>query len=228
VLGAAAERAPGKTEGELRDHLALFMFFGDDVEASVGTLSGGERRRLSLARLLLSGFDYLCMDEPTNHLDIPTREGLESSLAQFPGGVAVVSHDREFLARVADRILLVSGGRGRLYEGGFAEFWAARAEEKALAEASARAGRADRRQERGEARPQQRPVMAPGRVRNPMELAKLEAQIIDKEDEQRALRETMGLPESWKDPIKMRDLKQREQELATELQELNRRWENWQ
>jgi hypothetical protein len=61
-----------------------------------------------------------------------------------------------------------------------------------------------------------------------MELAKLEAQIIDKEDEQRALRETMGLPESWKDPIKMRDLKQREQELATELRELNRRWENWQ
>jgi ATP-binding cassette subfamily F protein 3 len=227
VLSAAAERAPGKTEGELRDHLALFMFFGDDVESPVGTLSGGERRRLSLARLLLSGFDYLCMDEPTNHLDISTREGLESALGDFPGGVAVVSHDREFLARVADRILHVSGGRGRLYEGGFAEFSAARAEEKLRLEAVARAGRADRRQERVEAQPQ-KPNTQPGRVRNPMELAKLEARIIEKEDEQRLVRETMGLPESWKDPIKMRDLKQREQELASELVELNRRWENWQ
>ena len=95
VLDALAAIAPKATGKELRDHLGLFMFSGDEVEKSVETLSGGEKRRLCLARLVWGEYDYLCLDEPTNHLDITAREGLEEAIRSYPGATLVISHDRE-------------------------------------------------------------------------------------------------------------------------------------
>lgn len=102
---------PGMTDTEIRSTLAAFLFTGDDVFKLVGDLSGGERGRLSLAKLILSPCNFLVLDEPTNHLDITSREILEDALSQYTGTVLAVSHDRYFLNRVATRILELTDGR---------------------------------------------------------------------------------------------------------------------
>jgi ATP-binding cassette subfamily F protein 3 len=88
-----------------RSVLGAFLFSGDDVFRPIRNLSGGEKARLSLLKLLMSGANFLVLDEPTNHLDIPSREAVEDALLAFPGTVLTVSHDRYFLDKVADRVL---------------------------------------------------------------------------------------------------------------------------
>ncbi len=98
-----------RTELEMRSTLARFRFVGDDVYKLVGELSGGERARLTLSKLVLSDINLLILDEPTNHLDIASREALETALAEFDGTVIAVSHDRYFLGKLATRLLDLTG-----------------------------------------------------------------------------------------------------------------------
>ncbi|RME27198.1 MAG: ABC transporter ATP-binding protein, partial [Deltaproteobacteria bacterium] len=105
VLEELAACRPDLSEQALRDLAGQFMFSGDDVTRRVETFSGGEQSRLALAMLVIGNYNTLLLDEPTNHLDIPSREVLEEALLQFPGTVVVVSHDRYFLDKVANRIL---------------------------------------------------------------------------------------------------------------------------
>ena len=109
---------PQKTDGEIRSTLALFLFSGEDVFKSVAMLSGGERARLTLAKLMLKPVSLLILDEPTNHLDIGSREALETAVAAFDGTVIAVSHDRYFIDRVATRIVELD----RAAEGGVTEY----------------------------------------------------------------------------------------------------------
>ncbi|MBQ1391790.1 MAG: ABC-F family ATP-binding cassette domain-containing protein, partial [Firmicutes bacterium] len=92
-------------EGELRNILGRFLFTGDMVFRQVGSLSGGEKARLSLLKLMMGGANVLVLDEPTNHLDIASKEAFEEALEEYPGTVITVTHDRYFLNRVPDRIL---------------------------------------------------------------------------------------------------------------------------
>ncbi len=103
---------PTLTETEIRSTLALFCFVGDDVFRTVSVLSGGERARLTLAKLILSHVNLLVLDEPTNHLDIPSREALETALEAFDGTVLAVSHDRYFMDKLATRVLSLKPGTG--------------------------------------------------------------------------------------------------------------------
>jgi ATP-binding cassette subfamily F protein 3 len=96
---------PTKTDLELRSTLALFLFDADDILKRVSTLSGGERARLTLAKLILKKVNLLIMDEPTNHLDIGSSEALENALMAFEGTIIAVSHDRYFINRIATRII---------------------------------------------------------------------------------------------------------------------------
>ncbi len=96
---------PNKTDLELRSTLALFLFDADDIQRKVSTLSGGERARLTLSKLILKKVNLLIMDEPTNHLDIGSCEALESALMAFDGTIIAVSHDRYFINRIATRII---------------------------------------------------------------------------------------------------------------------------
>jgi ATP-binding cassette, subfamily F, member 3 len=117
------------TAGELRSFLAKFLFTGDDVYKHVRDLSGGEKGRLALAKLIYSRVNVLVLDEPTNHLDIPSREALEEALDAFEGTIVTISHDRYFLDRVATQILALDGeGVAEHYDGDYTEYhdWKAR------------------------------------------------------------------------------------------------------
>ena len=111
------------TAGELRSFLAKFLFSGDDVYKHVRDLSGGEKGRLALAKLIYSGVNVLVLDEPTNHLDIPSREALEGALEAYEGTIVTISHDRYFLDRVATQILALDGeGHAEHYNGDYTEY----------------------------------------------------------------------------------------------------------
>lgn len=105
VIDEIWDAFPNLNHSQIRGYLAKFMFFGDDIFKFVGDLSGGERVRLSLLKLMLSGANFLLMDEPTNHLDIDSKEILEEALNDYEGTVFIVSHDRYFINNVADKII---------------------------------------------------------------------------------------------------------------------------
>ena len=114
---------PSATAGELRSFLAKFLFTGDDVYKHVRDLSGGEKGRLALAKLIYSRVNVLVLDEPTNHLDIPSREALEEALSAYEGTIVTISHDRYFLDRVATQILALDGlGGAEHYDGDYTEY----------------------------------------------------------------------------------------------------------
>ncbi len=118
-----AQRATGLQRPQAQTLLGRFLFSGWEVhEKPVTALSGGERRRLSLALLVASGANFLVLDEPTNHLDLESREALEEALEAFPGTVLLVSHDRAVLDAVARRTLAIEDGALRSYDGGWADY----------------------------------------------------------------------------------------------------------
>jgi ATP-binding cassette subfamily F protein 3 len=107
----------------LRSFLAKFLFVGDDVYKHVRDLSGGEKGRLALAKLIYSRVNVLVLDEPTNHLDIPSREALEEALSAYEGTIITISHDRYFLDKVATQILALDGlGGAEHYDGDYTEY----------------------------------------------------------------------------------------------------------
>ncbi len=127
----AAQRATGLSPGKARALLGRFLFSGEEAEKPLSGLSGGERRRLSLAVLVQSGANVLILDEPTNHLDIESREALEDALRSFPGAILLVSHDRALLDAVGTRTVAVEECSLRSYEGGWPEYVRVRDERRA-------------------------------------------------------------------------------------------------
>ncbi len=118
-----AQRLTGRSPGSAADLLHKFLFTRDDLEKTIGVLSGGEKARLQLAALIVSGSDMLLLDEPTNHLDIDSREAVEDALEEFTGTLVMVSHDRYFLDKLADRVLYFDPPSVNPFEGNFSEFW---------------------------------------------------------------------------------------------------------
>jgi len=110
VLDEARSANPQLSTEQVRDRLGAFLFRGDDVFKTVGDLSGGQQNRLMLCKLVLSEPDVLILDEPTNHLDIDSREMLEAALQDYNGTIITVSHDRYFLDRVAEQLLIIGAG----------------------------------------------------------------------------------------------------------------------
>jgi len=118
-MGRAARKVP---ETELRSLLGCFLFSGDDVFKPLGVLSGGERNRYALARILVSPSNFLLLDEPTNHLDMRAKDVLLEAIANFSGTVIFVSHDRYFIDRLATRVLEIENGTAMTYEGNYEDY----------------------------------------------------------------------------------------------------------
>ncbi len=113
---------PHMTQTEIRNALAVFLFKGEDVFKEIKTLSGGERARVELAKLMLKPVNFLIMDEPTNHLDIDSREALENALLNYDGTLLMVSHDRYFINKLAERVLYMDNTGLKNYIGNYDDF----------------------------------------------------------------------------------------------------------
>ena len=132
VIDTLYEAVPDWTQTQVRSLLGSFCFSNEAVFKEVGQLSGGEKARLALALMLLSPCNLLVLDEPTNHLDIPAKQMLEAALKEYEGAALIVSHDRYFLAQVANKIVEIKDGDLVLYRGDYAYYEQKKEEEKEL------------------------------------------------------------------------------------------------
>jgi ATP-binding cassette subfamily F protein 3 len=198
----------------LRSLLAAMLFRSDEIDKPASVLSGGERKRLMLTRMLLQGNNVLLFDEPTNHLDIPSREALELALSVYEGTLIVVSHDRHFLDQCADRILWIEDGTWRLTEGGYREAFEARtrarerlAKPKVVSTAPV---------VQGEPPPARRPSPAFARLST----EDLEKKIVKCEEWIAALNGRFADPALFKNPAELKNLQEAIGAAQAELKEL--------
>jgi ATP-binding cassette subfamily F protein 3 len=228
------------TLGEARSYLARFLFRGEDVFKHVSVLSGGERNRLALAKLILSAPNVLLLDEPTNHLDIESRHALDQAVSEFDGTVICASHDRYFLDQVATAILEIADGRWRLYDGNYSyyrEKKAAEAAEGMSEEGAAGAvaqgtGRSGGDQARG-GTPVARSATRSGRrgrAREASREAMREADLIEAEIEQAearlaAVEELLASEGLYSDGERAREVVTEHRAIIEELEKLYEAWE---
>ncbi|MEO0481682.1 MAG: ABC-F family ATP-binding cassette domain-containing protein [Planctomycetota bacterium] len=226
VFAALRQVDPEATDKEIRDHLALFLFHGEEVESPVEGLSGGEKQRLNLARLTRSPYDLLLLDEPTNHLDMEGREGLEDAIRGFPGTVVIVTHDRALIDTVCDRVLYLEGGQVRDFRGSLDECMDSILQERAQKRSAAKHEKQAARAETAATAEPKKAAQAT-KIRNPMKFAELEANIVETEEKLETARSDMALEENYRDAQKFQALQELEKTLERELQKLYERWENW-
>lgn len=211
---------------EIRNTLAAFLFTGDDVYKRIGDLSGGERGRVSLAKLMLSESNFLILDEPTNHLDITSKEILEDALNSYEGTVLYVSHDRYFINRTADRILELRDKTLTGYLGNYDYY----TEKKQALTANAGSGDvsgADKAEAVSESKLDWKAKKEQqARLRKKENaIRKCEEAIEKLEKELAEIEETMALPEIATDAAKLQELSSRHQELNTSLLGWYEQWE---
>ena len=219
---------PAMTNTEIRNLLAAFLFTGDDVFKQVKDLSGGERGRLSLAKLMLSDANFLILDEPTNHLDIVSKEILENALTHYTGTVLFVSHDRYFINQTATRILSLYHGSFLNYLGNYDYYLEKAQEQQALADqnmqkaspSAAPTKAADTKAEWKAAKEAQ----AKERKRQ-NDLKKVEEQIAKLEERNDEINELLTQEEIYTDTARLIALNQEQKDLTEELDLLYERWE---
>jgi ATP-binding cassette subfamily F protein 3 len=214
---ALATAPPGWSVERIRGLLGRFLFSQDDVDKQIGVLSGGEKSRLSLAKLLLKPVNILLLDEPTNHLDVPSREALEEALRAFGGTVVMASHDRYFMDRLATKIGEVGAGGLKVYLGNYSRY-----REGAVAAGTSLIGQAA----------PEAAAVAGGKskrksARDPIEaeLDALETEL-DRLTERRAeLEDALGKPDEYADRAALEALTAEYSELSTQIEAAETRWE---
>ena len=214
---------PKKTMQEMRSYLAQFLFYDEDVFAIIKNLSGGERSRVELAKLILSGINFLILDEPTNHLDIFAKMALEESLSAFSGTILVVSHDRYFLDKITNRIIYLEDGTHSLYEGNYSEFWMNnKLVEEAAAATKTSALPTSGKQKYQEQKRENRKKERSNRKRSPQVI---ESEIETTEKRIAELDELLHQPEVFSDFEKTQQIDAEYKELSTKLESLYEEWE---
>ncbi|MGZ8853092.1 MAG: ABC-F family ATP-binding cassette domain-containing protein, partial [Thermoanaerobaculia bacterium] len=223
-----------QTELQVRNYLAQFSFFDDDVFKKTRALSGGERGRLALAKIMYTGGNLMLLDEPTNHLDVYTREALEEALGAFTGALIVVSHDRYFIDRVAENIILVEDGHGEVYPGNYSDLVERmkaglatpkpiRVERRATSRAEATAGSAVTPQKQVHRNEQKK---RDKRIRKiDEEIAQLESRIAAAEGERGRNDQLLCTEEVYRDGDKMKKIQARNADLKAMIDLLYRKWE---
>ncbi|HEU0305129.1 MAG TPA: ABC-F family ATP-binding cassette domain-containing protein [Gaiellaceae bacterium] len=211
-----AQRATGLQRPQAQKLLGRFLFTGWEMhERPVAALSGGERRRLSLALLVASGANFLVLDEPTNHLDLESREALEAALEAFPGTILLVSHDRALLDAVARRTLAIEDGTVRSYDGGWADY-ARLASERAMLRGQTQGQTLSQAPDTSKRDARQSP---PAAARRRPDLAGIEAEIEAKEAEVADIERRLA--EDWANV----DTAAAYRRAREELEQLLARWE---
>lgn len=213
--------APSADNGELRSFLARFLFTGEDVFKLVGDLSGGEKGRLALAKLIYSNKNVLVLDEPTNHLDIPSREALEDALDAFQGTIITVSHDRFFLDKIATQILAFEAdGTVEIFDGNYSEFHDRKSRPSTPPPVE------EKIPEPVVAAPAGNPNLSKNqRQKIESRIAEIEASIPKREGELAKITAEMGLPEVAADHARLQEATGRFTRKEQEIQKLYEEWE---
>ena len=228
IFDEISDAYPTLTQTQIRNTLAAFLFTGDDVYKQIGDLSGGERGRVSLAKLMLSEANFLILDEPTNHLDIASKEILEKALNDYTGTVLYVSHDRYFVNQTATRILDLVNGTFVNYIGNY-DYYLEKKEALTTAYAPTR-GQAVSQSVDSESDTKldwkaQKEAQARERKRQ-NDLNKIEEQIAHLESRDSAIDEEMSNPEIFTNSVKCQELSNEKAAILNELELLYEQWES--
>ncbi|MBR5889167.1 MAG: ABC-F family ATP-binding cassette domain-containing protein [Akkermansia sp.] len=235
VLECVEAAASRETRPLVRNLLGCFLFRGDDVFKKIGVLSGGERSRVALVCMLLKPANFLIMDEPTNHLDFQSQEVLQRALQEYPGSYCIVSHNRQFLDPIVNKVLEFRLGHApRLFYGNVSAYLeTVEAEERRAKEmaqqqtatvpaAQAQTGnRKDARRAREMARQQRNKILKPLQ----QELEQVEAEIATKDERKECISAELENPANMSDNQKLMELTQEYQQLERETEALYTRWE---
>ena len=224
VLEEIYDAYPNLTVPEVRNILASFLFRGDDVFKQIGDLSGGEKARVSLCKIMLGDSNFLLLDEPTNHLDILSREVLEQNLNSYEGTLLFISHDRYFINQVAHRILVLTADGIRSYIGNYDEYIEQIARQEAAASAaSANEKNAVVSQEKTEYTERRRSQSDIRRQRTRLRM--MEKDITDLEASIGEIEDKMQLPEFYSNYAAYHDLELQKKEASDRLEALYADWE---
>jgi ATP-binding cassette subfamily F protein 3 len=211
---------PKIDEQKMRDLLGRFGLTGEIVQQPVRELSGGERSRACLARLVALGVNVLVLDEPTNHLDVWACEALEAALREYEGTVIVVSHDRYFLNRVVDLLIVMGPGGVEVVYGNYDTYELLRA----AREADARQTAASRSEPATRPAPPPKPKK-PKRRFPYRKVEEIEAEIAATEAEVKEAEAALGNPELYRDAARLKETMQRFEQSKARLQQLYEHWE---
>ena len=228
IFQEIADTYPTLTETEIRNMLAAFLFTGDDVFKEISSLSGGERGRVSLAKLMLSEANFLILDEPTNHLDIASKEILEEALNSYTGTVFYVSHDRYFINQTATRILELTNLAVVNYIGDY-DYYLDKKEELTekyapVKEQTTETAQAEVPSESKLTWQQQKEEQARKRKQE-NELKKTEQRIEELETRDKEIDETLVLPDVCTNVGRCAELSREKEKIRQELEELYEIWE---
>lgn len=230
VLSTVDEVATGEIRKSLRNLLGAFLFRGDDVFKNVGVLSGGEKSRLALAKMLLQPCNLIVMDEPTNHLDMRSKAVMQQALLDFDGSYVIVSHDRDFLDPLVNKVVEFSKGRIRTFPGNVSDYIYKKQQELAGSQAPP-PKQAPRKQEPQLPDKERKRIEAEQRQKRykltkPIQekIAKLEKEIEQKERLKAEIEELMAHPDFYKDGEKVKETTARYKSLEDDLQNIYFKW----
>ena len=215
------DRFPNMTQTEVRSALASFLFKGEDVFQPLSKMSGGERARISLLKLMLQGSNFLLLDEPTNHLDAASREELEKTLSEYSGTMLIISHDRYFINKLADRVLLMTPDGMREYLGNYDYYLEhTKAEHESVSEKQT-GGKKEKPKNEYFLKKQQQSEERKRQTR----LKKAEAEIERLDGEIEAVQQALSSEEVLSDYEKLMELSNRMEELQSEQEHWYEIWE---
>lgn len=213
---------PFLTETKVRNTLAAFMFTEDDVFKRISDLSGGERGRVSLAKLMLSKSNLLILDEPTNHLDMDSKQMLEEALNEYDGTLLYVSHDRYFVNRTANMILELSDGKLIKYLGNYDDYIAKKEQLYGTQTESVSLGASEETAAKLDYKEQKRIEAEKRKLQN--KISKIEEEIETLESKKAAIEEEFLKPENMTNSAKLNELTAKQKEIDSRLEELYDEW----
>ena len=231
ILDYVESNAPTELIPKIRDMLGSFLFRGDDVFKPLNVLSGGEKSRIALLKLLLSPNNLLILDEPTNHLDMHSKDVLMNALKDFGGTVIFVSHDRGFIEGLATKVLELKNGCHREFPGDY-KYYMERiaAEEEGLVSSpvenkAATVQAVEPEKSAGKISWEEQKKLEAEKRKAEKEVSRIEEEISKAEEEKSALEAKMALPEVYSNGAKAKEVQQKIDAIASKLDELNQAWE---
>ncbi|WP_044200949.1 ribosomal protection-like ABC-F family protein [Flammeovirga sp. OC4] len=231
ILDELKQAGSEKTEQELRSVLGCFLFGGDEIFKKIKVLSGGEKSRVALAKTLISEANFLMLDEPTNHLDIPSVNILIQALQQYLGTYLVVSHDRHFISRVANKIWYIENGKLKEYPGTYAEWvdWKKKMEEEnaLLAQLDAEEQPKEKKSKKKKMTNNELKEWQKRYKKAKQEMEKAEEKVMELEEKKEEIESSLADPEVFGNPDKLAEVNATYAQVKEDLEEVTETWEEW-